>query len=530
MSSMLNIATCLILIGLISPASAATEDTIGKWGRLIIELPNSTYSGNPFLLEVDATFTHNESSTLITLPGYYAGGNVWKVAFMPTRTGQWTYSTSSIDVDLDNVSGNVSVEASARLGMLKADPNNPNKWKYSDGPYVVPIGVFVQIMVDTATTAEFTAMADFLKSNNIQLINFRLSENDLAFSDVATLQMNLPLWDRLEERMNILAARDIGITMMIYTDDSGSPSFGPGPESAEEQLLFRYMVARLASYPLVSFNTGIDLTEYRSQAWADWYGQYVRSLDPYAHPISSRHCCGTGNILMSGQSYNSVGTRNSVLSGQLSAFNDFNLPGQNDDNWSEQASGDNGHTVADIRRAGWKSTIAGGVGFHVRDNVSRCYPGTTECDRSFLVANIQAQLDSEDFLSLVNLFVQTRLGQTFATMVPDSLLVNSAGGKYALADPERNKILVLLIGTNDTWDDGDGGPVTLKLSSISAAFTANWFDPRTGSETSAGTLLGGSNYVLTPPSTDDWLLLLTKSDVDSDSVAPAAPTNLKVVD
>jgi hypothetical protein len=46
---------------------------------------------------------------------------------------------------------------------------------------------------------------------------------------------------------------------------------------------------------------------------------------------------------------------------------------------------------------------------------------------------------------------------------------------------------------------------------VSGTYQAIWFDPRTGSETSAGTLSGGSNHVLTPPSSDDWVLLLTRT-------------------
>jgi hypothetical protein len=51
-------------------------------------MSNSTYSANPFKLEIDATFPHTKSETTVTLPGYYAGNDNWKRGFMPTKTGE----------------------------------------------------------------------------------------------------------------------------------------------------------------------------------------------------------------------------------------------------------------------------------------------------------------------------------------------------------------------------------------------------------------------------------------------------------
>ena len=98
-------------------------------------------------------------------------------------------------------------------------------------------------------------------------------------------------------------------------------------------------------------------------------------------------------------------------------------------------------------------------------------------------------------------------GTTFADMVPELILVSNG---YALADPARSKILYFLMGVNDTYDSGNGGDIVLQLSDLTDTYDATWFDPRTGQELSAGALSGGSNPPLTPPSTDDWILLLCK--------------------
>jgi hypothetical protein len=482
-------------------------ETVGKWRRHVVSLTNSTYAGNPFELEVEATFTHTASGTQITLPGYYAGADAWRIAFMPTRTGEWTWVTSSGDPDLDGQTGSVDTISSSSHGMLASDATHPRKWRYTDGDYVVPIGVFIQIMHGAGSTAEFEAMADFLQTNNLQLINFRLCEQDICFSDVGALKMDLALWDRLEERLEILAERDLGVDIMLYTDDGGKPSYAG--QSATEQFLIRYMVARLASFPVVLFNTGIDIWEYRDSTWHDWYGNFVKSLDPYDHPVSSRGSSGSDESFMSAgvRTYNSVGDRNSVIGQLLDAFDADSVPAANNDNWGEQRTGINGHTPEDIRRAGWKGTIAGGVGFHVRHNENNdCANGvTSNCDNPFTVAGIAEDLDSEQWLALVNPFVNTRLGASFGEMVPEPGLV---GNGYALADPGRFRILYFLMGVNDSWDSGNGGQVTLKLDGLPATYDAIWLDSRTGVETDIGSFAGGSQYLLDPPSTDDWVLLL----------------------
>ena len=443
------------------------------------------------------------------MPGYYDGDTNWRVGFMPTTPGSWNYRTSSPDPDLDGHTGTVQAAASDQRGLLAGDPAHPDKWRYADGTFVVPIGVFANAMLDDATEGEFVALADFLRDNELQLLNFRLSEHDLAFTDVGGRQMDLGLWRRLERRLEILTERGLGVDVMLYTDDAGRPSFGP--RSDAERLLIRYAVARLASFPVVLFNSGIDLSEYRDAAWVDWYGEQVRGLDPYGHPVSSRYGSGSGGRAMVGQTYNSVGDRNSTMSGLLAAYaRGDGVPAANNDNFSEDLDGLNGHTREDIRRTGWKATVAGGVAFHVRHNTLYCPRGITECDRYFPIAQAPSLLDAAGWLRLVNPFVRDRLGATFGEMEPDAALVDGAGAKYALADGARTRILVLLLGNADTWDRGDGGPVTVRLGGVSGTFDASWFDPRTGGETTAGAVEGGADRVLSPPNGDDWLLLLRR--------------------
>ena len=235
-------------------------------------------------------------------------------------------------------------------------------------------------------------------------------------------------------------------------------------------------------------------------------GDRIRRLDPYGHPISSRFGGGSGSSVMKHQSYVSVGSSGAKINTLTKFFLKASVPVSVDDNWGEQFRRGK-FSPGDIRRAFWKLVLEGGLGSHVRDDRMSNFNGAKDPDAWFHIKDMGTKLESEQWLRLVNPFVQTKLGDIFGVMAPGPSLV---GKGYALADPARSKILVLSIGKIDRFDRSKGGPVVIKLSSLMGNYSAFWFDPRTGREIPIGILAGGVNYTLVPPSTDDWLLLLTR--------------------
>jgi hypothetical protein len=492
----------LFLIFMVLPAMV-NGAAIGKWRRYKVQLQNSSYSGNPFELEIDAVFTHSATSTKITLPGYYDGNNTWEIGFMPTKTGDWTYVTSSSDSDLDNKTGTITCIESGNSGILKADPQNPRKWKYADGQYVVPTAFRFDVFQEAGSIARFTEIADFLQKD-VQGHMLEFTFRNEVYSNHSALQFDLSLWNRLEDRMEVLTARGLGIHFMFYSDDAQAPNWGA--QSLQEKLLFRYLMARLAGYPVLIINTGIDLAEYRSGSWVNWVRQEIGGLDPYVHPISSRIGGGSGNLRMSGETFYSRGDRQAYVNTMIGYFNSNNVPISMDDAWGELMEGYEFKSFrpTDIRRAMWKCVIAGGLGLIIRGSK------ITNSDAWFRMApgvlQFEDDLESEQWIKLVNPFIKDKLGNTFGAMVPSSALVSNG---YAMADAQKTKILIFLMGVNDKWDNGNGGAVTVKISSVSGkTYKATWFDTRTGNESSAGTLVSGKDHALNPPSTDDWVLLL----------------------
>ena len=508
------LACCIFTVVFTQQVSAGT-DTIGKWQRHVISIHNNSYDGNPFELPLGATFTHVESGSTIVLPGYYSGGDTWKIGFMPNEEGEWTYVTFSDDPDLDGMRGSINCIGSDLTGMLKADPDHPRKWKFTDSGYVVPIALRVEFFSEPGTLEQFITTTDFLQTHNMHLLETRLLEetgqfagrHDFIFDgDWRDHQFDLVVWDRMEARMSALTERGLGAHIMFYSDASGKPSWSDYSET--EQLVIRYVIARLASYPVVIFNSGIDIAEYRDQSWVDWFGEQIRKLDPYGHPVSSRYGGGSGDLVMSGQTFDSRGAQLATISEMTHFFETSDVPVSMDDAWGENRVSRplKNFLPEDIRRAFWKAVLAGGLGGLIRG-----------ADGYFHISDLPDDLESEQWLKLINPFIISKLGDTFGAMVPESSLVSNG---YCLADPQRIRILCYMVGRNDKWDSGGGGAVTIKLSGAKGWFEANWFDTRTGSELAAGRFEGGGDHHLKPPSKDDWVLLLSKIANMAESAQP----------
>ena len=115
-------------------------------------------------------------------------------------------------------------------------------------------------------------------------------------------------------------------------------------------------------------------------------------------------------------------------------------------------------------------------------------------------------------------------------MVPSRGLVSNG---YCIPDPDRTKLLYFVTRVNDTYDPSDGGDISIKLSGLDKSYDAKWFDPRNGSETSVGSIEGGSDYKMTPPCKDDWVLLLMRAGNGGPSEppisSPKAPTGLTIL-
>jgi hypothetical protein len=292
---------------------------------------------------------------------------------------------------------------------------------------------------------------------------------------------------------------------MFYSDDAGKPDWEG--RSSTEALVIRYTIARTAGFPIIFYNTGTDISEYRSCSDINWMGLEIDRYDPYDHPRSSRSGGGSGDCFMINQLFDSRGSPSTAqVDSMISLYNSNSIPTSMDDAWGENRAShqSKNHTEHDIRRAFWKATIAGGVGGLLRGGA------TGGCFNGFMcISHLEQEWESEQWLKFINPFIKENLGSTFGSMSPNTYVVG--GSKvYALADSSYTKILYYSIGINDKYDASSGGSMTVNLTDISGIYNARWLDPRLGNMKNIGILTGGKVHNLNPPSSDDWILLLTE--------------------
>ena len=82
------------------------------WSPVEILLRSAMDYANPYVeTEIDATFTHTDG-TVITIPGFWMGGNTWAVRFSPTKAGEWSYKITCSDKSNKGLSKTGTVTAS----------------------------------------------------------------------------------------------------------------------------------------------------------------------------------------------------------------------------------------------------------------------------------------------------------------------------------------------------------------------------------------------------------------------------------
>ena len=112
-----------------SLASAAEE-----WDVFEVSYPGPA-NGNPFVdVEFGARF--EQGGTSIATDGFYDGGGVYRVRFMPASTGVWTYRTQSNHPELDGKTGSFAVRAAQPGNMGPVRVKDQFHFVYANGsPY-----------------------------------------------------------------------------------------------------------------------------------------------------------------------------------------------------------------------------------------------------------------------------------------------------------------------------------------------------------------------------------------------------------
>lgn len=504
-----------ILHNLTSVAHSQTEK-IGKWKRFEITYDNNSFDGNPFDLEFYGVFRHADSGRTLKQLGFYAGENQWKIYFMPDDLGEWRFTTHSTDPDLDGQIGSFSCSESGLPGKLTPAGN---RWKLVDlgktvFPIMIPSRKYLKSTRTKAGISDFIDWADEVVGARIigtTLVYFHHEQDEKPYVEGEEgILFNIPMWDRLNSHYDYLRDKGMGHYIMMYSDDSEAPTKnGVAPQSQAELRLFRYIVARFSCYPIVLWDTGIDIGETRSDSWIEWFTDWFTDNDPWQHPVSSRTGGGSGGIYPNHASYYSDGTST------LPSFSDFvsvwekrTVPTAMTDRWREDY-GRGGFDRDKIRKAVWQMGLTGATAVYVSGNDSGGYlssgyasdfKAASDCGRA-------SAFFGNEVLSLNNLDPH----QEFVVSA-------DADDAFLSANPGIEYVVYLSNGRN----------ITLDLSHAASNLSCTWFNPKTGERKEAPAVSSGGIVNLSSPGSGDWILHLLKKTITAPG-SPKPPIGLKIL-
>lgn len=481
-------------------------DKVEIYGRYELSFVNSSWSGNPFDLEFNVQLI-SPSGREINYFGFYAGDNVWKIFFMPNETGRWRYKTLCSDSDLNDKEGKfVCVKSGRRAPLVSLG----KQWRLETGEGYFPL-IWAPTTTDGTQWGFRGARCDdkiiqdaLFFSSEVVKANL-LGIGELVVAPVGWAkswpqsalpyvkgkegdEFYIPFWDELNAKLDAAAILNMGAYLMIFGDDEMNPDrYGITSYSDKEKRIFRYIVARLACYPNVLWDTGIDIGEYRNDKWISYFAQWFLQNDPWQHPVSSRSGGGSGGIMPARGTYFSTGGADLPSRKELlQQLNTSQTPIAQTDHWRPFISRGN-WTTEKIRTAIWRCALSGPQALYIDYNQGKI---------------IQEEVvKGGQFAGYAMQFFGEMLNVDISELKPHDELIRTEG----------NTILSCKPGDEYVAYDEDGMPFSIFLPGIKNSYFVNWYNPRTGGTISGDMEKGERDVLFTPPfEGKDWVLHLQR--------------------
>ncbi len=275
-----------------------------RWDVFEFELTGSD-KGNPFLdVEFSATFSQGHRN--IDVEGFYDGGGIYKVRFMPDTTGEWRYLTRS---NLDGLNGKTGSFMCADPGAQNHGPvrvDQGTRFKYEDGTNYVAVGTTCYVWnhqgdsrerqtLETLRSAPFNKMRmcvfpkhyDFNKN---EPEHYPFEGTPLGEWDYD--RFNPEFFRHLEARIYGLMEQGIEADLILFHPYD---RWGFAKMRAEvDDRYLKYLVSRLAAFRNIwwSFANEFDLMKEKSMADWDRYFRIVQQHDHVQHLRSIHNCRG----------------------------------------------------------------------------------------------------------------------------------------------------------------------------------------------------------------------------------------------
>ena len=476
-----------------------------RWQPRDFSFSSKATPENPFALPFSAEVT-GPNGLRLTVPGFYDGRGTWTVRIAPTEVGQWSLVTSSTDPVLDKQQVTFSCVPNpngAVHGGLRIDSEHPSQFVYEDGTRFFPMGYECDWLwaMDSADPGLRTVnpFLDKISSHGFNFIILNTYAHDTSWRNGHTedddygppplyawegsndkpdhSRFNLAFWQHYDRVMDAMYRRGIvaHILLRVYNKQVNWPANG----SAEDDLYYRWLIARYAAYPNVTWDLAKEANREKNLEYKLGRLRYFRANDPYhrlltVHDDQANYDRGAYNDLVDYRTDQQHTEWRKVMLAHLAqrAWPVINAEfgyecgpkGLSDKTYSLA------QTAEEICRLGWEVYMAGGFGAY--------YYTYTAWD---VIRPLDTPLGYEYFKHLHEFFAAT----DYWKMRP---VEGVASDGTCLADDGREYVVFL----------NSAQPFTLTLHGLPGSLKGEWYQPLTGVRMGAGTIGAGVSE-LTPP-------------------------------
>ena len=279
--------------------AGTAQAAVGKWEVFELTLTSTNSYGNPYTaVSLSATFTSPTSNT-IQIPGFWDGGQTWKVRMAPNEIGTWTYVTTSNDNQLNNQNGQFECVASGKRGFIQVDPSDPYKFRYNDGTPFFWMGDTCWHLFhnDIVYDGDFKNYIDRRAAQHFTNIHAGLYCGDVyeneggkpfpaAPGDMDTL--NPDYFRYVDRKVEYITSK--GMVMGLFLTWAQQFVYFTRPQFERYE---KYVIARYAAYNVYWVVSG-EYNEASTPSEYAYHGNVIDQVDPYGHPISI-HTTTTNN-------------------------------------------------------------------------------------------------------------------------------------------------------------------------------------------------------------------------------------------
>lgn len=254
------------------------------WGRWEATFVADSEVADPDDLRLIAHLTSPRGDEW-AVDGFWDGGNVWKVRFMPDEAGTWRYRTETTPhvEGLNDRHGTIAVEAGAEVrnrflahGSVRVSSGG-RYLEHADGTPFLWIG-------DTAWNGALMSSDEawemYLEDrvekgfSGIQFVTTQWraadgnAEGERAYTGFDDIEIHPRFFDRIDERINAVnAAGLLAAPVLLWT--LGEPERNPGKLPEDQAIkLARYLTARYGAHHVMWFLAGDE--NFEGETGARW--------------------------------------------------------------------------------------------------------------------------------------------------------------------------------------------------------------------------------------------------------------------